>query len=96
MITFAPINNKRIDITMSTATLSGLRDYLYGTLSPDDMVWLVEELKRFVRKDGDTLSSYSMEELEARIAKSEGDAAEGNVYDFDDVMDEIEAEFSRE
>jgi hypothetical protein len=30
---------------MSTQVLAGLRDYLYGTLSTNDMMWLVEELQ---------------------------------------------------
>ena len=30
---------------MSTQALTGLRDYLYGTLSTNDMMWLVEELQ---------------------------------------------------
>ena len=31
---------------MSTATLTSLRDYLFGTLSTSDMIWLVEEMKK--------------------------------------------------
>ena len=34
---------------MSTAILTSLRDYLYGTLSAAVMMWLVEE--EFARKD---------------------------------------------
>lgn len=30
---------------MSTQSLTGLHDYLYGTLSTNDMMWLVEELQ---------------------------------------------------
>ena len=42
------------------------------------------------------LKPYTMEELHARIAQSERDAAEGRVQDFDEAMDEIEAELARE
>lgn len=39
-----------------------------------------------------TLSTkpYTMEEINARIAQSESDSAEGRVYDFDDAIRELE------
>lgn len=39
-----------------------------------------------------TLSTkpYTMEEINARIAQSERDSAEGRVYDFDDTICELE------
>lgn len=73
---------------MSTATLNGLRDYLYGTLSIDDMVWLVEELSGFVRREGD-LKPYTLDELDARIDKSESDAAEGHYKTHEEVFASI-------
>lgn len=81
---------------MSTATLTGLRDYLYGTLSTTDMMWLVEEMKDHLRSSEERLKPYTVEELHARIAQSERDIAEGRVYDFDDAMRELEEEFARE
>ena len=81
---------------MSTATLISLRDYLYGTLSTADMMWLVEEMKDHMRSSEERLKPYTIEELHARIAQSERDIAEGRVYDFDDVMREMEEEFARE
>ncbi|MBR5395389.1 MAG: hypothetical protein IK144_09980 [Bacteroidaceae bacterium] len=81
---------------MSTATLTNLRDYLYGTLSPADMMWLMEEMKSHLRGSEDRLKPYTKEELHARIAQSELDIAEGRVYDFDDVMRELEEEFADE
>ena len=71
---------------MSTATLLELRDYLYGTLSVDDMVWLGEELKDYVRKDKG-VEPYTIEELHARIAKSERDAADGKLRAHDEVFE---------
>ena len=56
---------------MSTATLSNLRDYLCGTLSISDMIWLVEEMKNFMRGPEEKLKPYTMEELNARIDQSE-------------------------
>ena len=79
---------------MSTATPTNLRDYLYGTLSTADMMWLVEEMKDYMRSSGERLKPYTIEELHARIAQSERDIAEGRVYDFDDVMREMEEEFA--
>ena len=81
---------------MSTAILTGLRDYLYGTLSPADMKWLATQLTEYTRKEEHTPEPYTMEELHARIAQSERDIVEGRVYDFDDVMRELEEEFARE
>ena len=81
---------------MSTKALTSLRDYLTGTLSTADMVWLVEEMKNFMRDSKEELKPYTMEELHARITQSERDSVEGRVYDFDDVMREIENEFAYE
>jgi len=81
---------------MSTATLSNLRDYLCGTLSTSDMIWLVEEMKNFMRRPEEKLKPYTMEELNARIDQSERDIAEGRVYEFDEVMHELEEESTYE
>jgi len=47
---------------MSTQALTGLRDYLYGTLSTNDMMWLVGELQNYIRKE-DLPKPYTKEEL---------------------------------
>ena len=41
------------------------------------------------------LKPYTLEELHARIAESERQIAQGEVYDFDDVIREIEEELAR-
>ena len=41
------------------------------------------------------LKPYTMEELHAMIAESERQIAQGEVYDFDDVIREIEEELAR-
>lgn len=79
---------------MSTQALTGLRDYLYGTLSTNDMMWLVEELQNYIRKE-ESPEPYTNEELNAMIDASEADIAAGKVYDNDDVMREWEEELSR-
>ena len=81
---------------MSEATLQGLLDYLYSTLTPDNMRWMATHLMEHADSDEENLKPYTMEELNARIDQSERDSAEGKVYDFDDVMREIEEEFAFE
>ena len=81
---------------MSEATLNGLLEYLYGTLSPSNMIWVAEHLIQQAQREDEEITPYTMEEITARIAQSERDSAEGKVYDFDDVMREIEEEFAIE
>jgi len=82
---------------MSTVTLQNLLDYLKGTLSSSNMLWLSERLQECAKeKNNQELKPYTIEELHARIAQSEFDSAQGRVYEFDDVIREIEEEFSLE
>ncbi len=76
---------------MSTATLEGLRDYLFDTLSPRNMLWLSTQLANYARLKEQ--KPYTMEEIHNRIAQSELDIAEGRVYDFDEVIRELEEKF---
>lgn len=76
---------------MSTATLEGLRDYLFDTLSPKNMLWLSTQLANYARLKEQ--KPYTMEEIHNRIAQSELDIAEGRDYDFDEVIRELEEEF---
>lgn len=76
---------------MSTATLTSLRDYLYGTMSANDMMWLVEELSSHLRMESD-LKPYTLEELNARIDESERDAAEGRYRTHEEVFANIKRE----
>ena len=46
--------------------------------------------------DENSLKPYTMEEINARIDQSERDIAEGRVYEFDEVMRELEEEFAQE
>ena len=77
---------------MSTQALTGLRDYLTGTLSTNDMMWLVEELTGYVRKD-DAFEPYTIEELHARIAKSERNFAEGRYITSEELFCDLDKEF---
>jgi uncharacterized protein YeeX (DUF496 family) len=94
---FAAGKNKTIRVNiMSTTALTNLRDYLTGTLSPDDMMWLVEEMKNFMRGKEGNLKPYTIEEIHAMIEESERDIAEGRVTSHEEVMREWEEELARE
>lgn len=81
---------------MSITALTKLFDLLTSTLSTSDMMWLIKEMKEYVIESEAQTKPYTIDELRARIAQSERDSAEGRLYDFDDVMSEIEEEFARE
>ena len=82
---------------MSTATLQNLLDYLKSTLSSSNMLWLSERLQECAKeKDDQDLKPYTIEEIHSRIAQSELDSSQGRVYEFDDVIREIEEEFTLE
>lgn len=82
---------------MSTATLQNLLDYLKRTLSSSNMLWLSERLQECAKeKNNQDLKPYTIQEIHARIAQSELDSVEGRVYEFDDVIREIEEEFALE
>lgn len=80
---------------MSTQALTGLRDYLIGTLSVADMKWLVKELTEYAKKEEFPLKRYTMEEINAILDASEADIAAGREYDNDDVMREWDEELAR-
>ena len=82
---------------MSTVTLQNLLDYLKGTLSSSNMLWLSERLQECAKEKNDQdLKPYTIQEIHARIAQSELDSAEGRIYEFDDVIREIEEELTLE
>lgn len=50
---------------MNTTTLTGLLDYLYGTLTPDNMRWVGEHLIEHANKEEkEWLRPYTMEEID--------------------------------
>ena len=82
---------------MSTAALTNLRDYLTGTLSPANMLWLSTQLADYAKKKEEaSLKPFTKDEINAMIDQSERDIAEGRTYDFDEAMDELEREFAEE
>ena len=59
---------------MSTTALTNLRDYLTGTLSPDDMMWLATQLTEYTKKEDHSLKPYTKEEINSML-----DEAEANI-----------------
>ena len=80
---------------MSTATLHNLRDYLCGSLSMTDMLWLVEELKKHMAEN-EAIKPYTMKEIDMRIAKAEEDFAEGRYYTDAEVFADLEGAMAAE
>ncbi len=76
---------------MSTATLSGLRDSLCGSLTPMDMLWLSEQLWDYARQQREEVSEpplkrYTMDEINAMLDEAERQAKEGEYVDNEEVF----------
>ena len=57
---------------MNTTTLTGLLDYLYGTLTPDNMRWVGEHLIEHANKEEkEWLRPYTMEEIDDMLDEAE-------------------------
>ncbi len=81
---------------MSTQALTGLRDYLTGTLSPDNMLWLATQLTEYAKKEQDfPLKRYSMEDINAMLDEAEAEIAAGGGTSHEDVMREWDEEIAR-
>ena len=65
---------------MSEATLQGLLNYLYSTLTPDE----------------GKVKPYTIEELHQMVAAGEQQFAEGKWQDSEDMFRELEEEFAAE
>ena len=80
---------------MSTATLNNLLEYLYGTLTPDNMRWVGKHLIEHADKE-ETLKPYTIEEIHAMIAESEADIAAGRTISHEEMMRQWEEDLARE
>ena len=80
---------------MCTATLNNLLEYLYGTLTPDNMRWVGKHLIEHADKE-ETLKPYTIEEIHAMIAESEADIAAGRTISHEEMMRQWEEELARE
>ena len=82
---------------MGTTALTGLRDYLVGTLNAGSLYWLAAELTEYAKKmDVHHLKPYTMEEINAMIDQSERDSVAGLGQDSEEMFGELEEEFARE
>ncbi len=72
---------------MSTATLNSLLEYLYGTLSRNDMRWVADHLMEHANREEDyDLKPYTMEEINAMLDAAEADIAAGRTTPHEDSM----------
>ena len=82
---------------MSTQVLNGLRDYLTGTLSIDNMLWLSAQLAEYAKKKEEApLKRYTMDEINAMLDDAEAEIAAGIGIDDEDLRKEDEEEYERE
>lgn len=56
--------------------MNNLLEYLYGTLTPDNMRWVGKHLIEHAEKE-ETLKPYTIEELHERLAVAEANYAAG-------------------
>ncbi len=80
---------------MSTETLSGLRDYLFSTLSRSNMLWLATQLKERAEKE-EELKPYTIEELHQMVEEGRKQIAEGHYLTGEEVFSDLFEEFGVE
>jgi len=81
---------------MSTATLTSLLDYLYGTLSSSNMRWvgehLIEQTNKQEKEQGYDLTPFTMDEINAMLDEAEADFEAGRGIPHEQVMREMDEE----
>ena len=80
---------------MSTATLTNLRDYLTGTLSTTNMLWLSEQLADYAKKMTAPPRPLTLKEMNAILDRAEEEIAAGKGTPHEEVMREWEEEIER-
>jgi len=81
---------------MSTATLNNLLEYLYGTLSRNDMRWVADHLIEHAnREENYDLTPYTMEEINAMLDAAEADIAAGRTTPHEKAMRELDEKIAR-
>ncbi len=71
---------------MSTATLNNLLEYLYATLTPNNMKWLGEHLIEHAEKVEDPMRPYTKEELLQMAETGRKQIANGYYYTTEEVI----------
>ena len=83
---------------MSTATLSSLLEYLYGTLSPSNMRWVGEHLIEHAKREEaeESLQPYTKEELLERAEEGRRQIAMGNYCTMEELLQELDKDFAED
>lgn len=76
--------------------LQGLLEYLYATLSPNNMEWLGEHLIEHAKTQNEDLKPYTMEEINEMLDKAEHNFEAGLGIPGEEVFRELEVEFEKE
>ena len=72
---------------MSTSALTGLLEYLYGTLSPSNMRWVGEHLIEYANKEEkERLRPYTMQEIDNLLDEAEKAFEAGDYLTNDEVF----------
>ena len=81
---------------MSPIALQGLLEYLYGTLTPQNMRWVADHLiSQADLAEAPALQRLTMEEVNAMVAASEADIVAGRATPHDEVMRQWEESITR-
>lgn len=76
---------------MSTATLTNLLEYLYATLTPNNMKWLGEHLIEHAKKE-EVIPVYTREELIQMAELGRKQIEEGHYFTTEEVLAACEKE----
>ena len=71
---------------MSTATLTSLLEYLYGTLAPSNMRWVAAHLMEQADKEERQVKPYTMEEIDEILDVAEENFSKGIYVTNEEVM----------
>ena len=71
---------------MSTATLNGLLEYLFATLTPSNQKWLGEHLIEHAKLEEDPMKPYTKDELLQMAEAGRKQIAEGYYYTTEEVI----------
>ena len=77
---------------MSTTALSGLLEYLYGTLSPNNMRWVGEHLIEYANQEEASLKPYTMDEIHDMLNEAEANYVAGRGIPDENAWDDLDEE----
>lgn len=79
---------------MNTTSLFSLRDYLFSTLTPSNLIWLGAQLTEYgsKKKEEEPLKPYTMNEIFKMINESEIQIAKGETLTDDEVWSKYDKE----